>query len=49
MCGKWNYLLVLQSSDNDCEMYIELFCIISNRISRKISLPDYLVFLCLRQ
>ena len=49
MCCKRNDLLVLQSSDNDTGMYIELFCIISNRISRKVSLSDYLIFLCLRQ
>ena len=45
MSDKWNYLLVLQSSDNDSRMYIELLGIITNRICGKVSLPDYLVFL----
>ena len=49
MSSKWKYLLVLQSTHNDSGMYMELLGIIPNRISRKVSLPDYFVFLCLRQ
>ena len=45
MSCKWNYLLVLQSSNDNTWMYIELLRIMPNCISGKVSLSDDFVLL----